>query len=349
MKTKLRSILSLSLGTLLILSLLCGCGSKAASTEASSSVAVNNSSYGYTGSAEPDYFYTDDAYYDEAYYEKPSENYDYYAKEEGGAMLSGGGAGEQKAESFDKIIYSGNARVETVEFDSVLERVYAMVDSYGGFLEKSYVSGRDYYSSYYDRGGYRNASFTIRVPREAFQSFTGALEDLGSLTYSSYEAQNISTSYYDTQSREKTYRTEESRLLEMLDKADTVEDMLNIEDRLAMVRYNIESLTTTLNNWDSKISYSTVYLDVQEVRELTKETPITRTFGEELVQSVKESVEWLWQALQDGTIFVISAIPLLIIPAIIVVVIVLVIRSRKRKKAAKKAAAQQESGTEVDR
>ena len=351
MKQKSRSILCLSLAVLLIAALLCGCGAKSANRD---SAAVNggamtaSSSMNFAPSApteaESYYYASDDAYYDMA-----ASDYDYYEKADGGsAMLSGSGSGSgepAKAETFDKIIYSGNARVETVDFDNVLERIYGMVDAYGGFLEGSYITGKDYYSSYYDRPNYRNASFTIRVPREAFRSFTGSLEELGNLTYTSYEAQNISTSYYDTQSRLKTYRTEEERLLEMLNKADTVEDMLNIEDRLAMVRYNIESLTTTLTNWDSKINYSTLYLEVQEVKELTKETPITRTFGEELVQSVKDSLEWLGQAIKDGTIFIVSAIPLLVIPAIVVVIVILAVRSRKRKKKEKIS----ENDVEVDR
>lgn len=347
MKQKTRSILCLSLSVLLVAALLCGCGAKSESRDSAavsggSMTASSNAGYAPAAPTEAESYYyaLDDAYYDMA-----ASDYEYYEKADSGAMLSGSGGEPAKAETFDKIIYSGNARVETVDFDNVLERIYGMVDGYGGFLESSYITGKDYYSSYYDRASYRNASFTIRVPREAFRSFTGSLEELGNLTYSSYEAQNISTSYYDTQSRLSTYRTEEERLLEMLNKAENVEDMLNIEDRLAMVRYNIESLTTTLTNWDSKINYSTLYLEVQEVKELTKETPITRTFGEDLVQSVKDSLEWLGQAIKDGTIFIVSAIPLLIIPAIVIVVVILIIRSRKRKEKEKIT----ENDVEVDR
>lgn len=348
MKQKFRSVLCLSLTVLLIAALLCGCGSKSAGRDsaAMNGGAVASSTAGYApaapSEAESYYYASDDAYYDMA-----ASDYDYYEKtDSGNAMLSGSGNGETaKADTYDKIIYSGNARVETVDFDNVLERIYGMVDGYGGFLESSYITGKDYYSSYYDRASYRNASFTIRVPREAFRSFTGSLEELGNLTYTSYEAQNISTSYYDTQSRLSTYRTEEERLLDMLNKAENVEDMLNIEDRLAMVRYNIESLTTTLTNWDSKINYSTLYLEVQEVKELTKETPITRTFGEDIVQGVKDSLEWLGEAIKNSIIFVASAIPVLIIPAVIVVVVILCIRARKRKKMEKVS----ENDVEVDR
>ena len=340
MKKNLCRVLCLTFCVLLLAAMFCGCAAKNAAADtamtATGSMAAMNT-YAKT-EAYPmeapameaaDYYYDDGGWYEEAepYYDDYS-----YSAGGGNAMLSGSGESTARAETFDKIIYSGNARIESVEFDQVLEDIYGLVDSYGGFLESSYVTGKDYYTSYYGGAAYRNASFTIRVPRDAFRSFTGSLENLGNLTYSSYEAQNITSSYFDTQSRLDTYRTEEERLLDMLNKADNVEDMLNIEDRLASVRYNIESLTTTLTNWDSKINYSTLYLEVQEVKELTKETPITRTFGEDLVQSVKDSCAWLVQAVKNSIIFILSAIPVLIIPAIIVVAVILIIRARKRKK-----------------
>ena len=100
------------------------------------------------------------------------------------------------------------------------------------------------------------------------------LNTLGNVTYKTSGIQNITVEYTDTESRLKAYRTEEERLLVMLEKAETVEDMLNIEDRLSLrCATASESLTSTLMNWDSLISYSTVTLQITEVSRIT---PITR-------------------------------------------------------------------------
>ena len=272
-----------------------------------------------------------------AYYEAYDDYSLEYSSEENHESLVTGNSGANgettaRADAFDKIIYTGSANVETIRFEETIEKVYALIDEYGGFVENSYVTGKDYSTTYYNRPSYRNASFTIRVPRDSFQSFTGALETLGNLTRSSVQAQNITSSYFDTQSRLSTYRTEEERLLDMLSKADTVEDMLNIEDRLASVRYNIESLTTKLTNWDSAINYSTLELNISEVKELTQETPITRTFGQDIVERFRSSCQWLLQAMKSGVLFFISALPVLLIPIIIVVVILLIIRAKRRNK-----------------
>jgi hypothetical protein len=155
-----------------------------------------------------------------------------------------------------------------MEFDDTIEQVYEMMDTYGAFIESSNISGANYESSYYGYQTYRTAQFTIRVPKENYTEMTNGLSALGNVTDSRSNAQNITTQYTDTEARLVTYETEEERLLAMLEKAETVEDMIAIETRLSEVRYQIESLTSTLKNWHNQIEYSTVTLYIQEVDEL---------------------------------------------------------------------------------
>ncbi len=320
-----RRWLGIVLAAVMVMAVFSGCGS----STTSSSFEVNSKG----GASAPMAAAMSDSY---SYAAEQAEWYDYDAS--GGSGMTANGAYDAgkgdaaRAETYDKIIYSGSANVETIHFDETVDQVYALINRYGGFLESSYVTGRDYSSQYYDRGSYRSAEFVIRVPRDYFASLRGDLGTLGNVTYSSVEAQNITSAYRDTQSRLETYRVEEERLLDMLKKAEYVDDMLSIEDRLSSVRYQIESLTTSLTNWDSKINYSTMRISVQEVKELTEEKPITRTFGDDLLAGIQESLDWLGEAGKNIVIFIASAIPLLIIPAIIVVIVVLIIRSKRKKR-----------------
>ena len=88
--------------------------------------------------------------------------------------------------------------------------------------------------------------------------------------------ENVTSQYYDTQARLTAYQTQEARLLEMMEKAETVEDIITIEEKLTDLRYRIESLQSTLKNWDRQVSYSTISLDVEEVQEYTPETPAAK-------------------------------------------------------------------------
>ncbi len=338
-KRWIRSVLA----ALLFLILLTGCGrtiSGMSSGKATAPAAVNGAAdtAAYKGYApyEEGFYYSDYSDSGEDYLAPEAMEAAPYDRAGGG--MAGSPAGDSnRADTQDKIIYSGSANVETIRFDETVEQIYNMIERHQGFLESAYITGRDYNSQYYDRSSYRNAQFVIRVPREQFSALRSDLDTLGNVTVSSVEAQNITSAYRDTESRLKTYRVEESRLLEMLDKAEFVEDMLNIEDRLSNVRYQIESLTTTLTNWDSKVNYSTMNLTVQEVKELTVEKPIAHTFGEDLRDGIQSSLDWLAQAGKDTVIFLASALPMLVIPAILILVIVLVIRSCQRKKRKNKA------------
>jgi hypothetical protein len=322
-----RKIAALALALLMLTFLLTGCGGGGGSKTEAAYAYDANSSGSYMKAVAP--AMADAAPGGGAYYDGDYE----YPGEESEALMSGSDdSAAARAETFDKIIYSGSANVETIHFEESVEKVYALIGEYGGFIESSYVTGKDYSTTYYNRPAYRTASFTIRVPRDSFQAFTGALESLGNLTRSSVQAQNITSSYYDTESRLNTYRTEESRLLDMLSKADTVEDMLSIEDRLASVRYSIESLTTTLTNWDSKINYSTLELSISEVKELTQETPITHTFGQEIGERFRSSCQWLLGAFKGGFLFFISALPIVLGPIVIVVIVLLIIRAKRHNK-----------------
>lgn len=343
---KKRGIITV-LSAVLLLAFLAGCGSVAAGTR-SKTAEVPAMKNAYTDAAAGKAYapQSEAVSYAEngAWFSEPAE--ESFSEYNGGITDTPSGE-NSRADTYDKIIYSGSANVETVRFDETVDQIYEMIDRYQGFLESAYVTGRDYNSQYYDKHNYRNAEFVIRVPRESFTAMRGDLDQLGSVTYSSVEAQNITSAYRDTESRLKAYRVEESRLLDMLDKAEYVEDMLNIEDRLSNVRYQIESLTTTLTNWDSKVNYSTMRLTVQEVKELTVEKPIARTFGDDIREGVQSSLDWLGQAGKDIVIFIVSALPLLVIPAVLAVIIVLVVRAHNRKKR-KIAALHQTNDVKVD-
>lgn len=232
----------------------------------------------------------------------------------------------------EKMIYSAWANIETLEFDETLQKTDEMISSFGGFIESSSVTGVDYRSSYYGYSVTRTAEYCIRVPAANYAGMNDALSTLGNVTYRTSAADNVTTQFYDVESRLKTYRTEEERLLSMLEKAETVEDMLAIEDRLSTVRYQIESLTTSLNSWQRQVDYSTINLVIYEVFELTQEPVVQKTYWQELsgaLENTMNAMAWFFKQL---LIIVLCAIPVLAMPGAIALV-VWRITARKRKKA----------------
>ena len=253
-----------------------------------------------------------------------------------------GAESEAPSENPDKIIYSADVTVETTAFDETIGQVSALVEEFGGWIEASSVSGSNYYQKARGTASTRDASFTLRIPSGRFQELMDSLSGLGNIPYSHIYTENVTAQYYDVQAHLKAYQTQETRLLEMMELAETVEDVITIEDRLTELRYQIESLQSRLNNWDRRVSYSTIALSVKEVREYTPEEKVNPTFGEELAQALKDGLENAGQFLKDLLVLLVEALPvlLLLIPIVWLVIWLLI---RIIRKIAGKAAAKREA------
>jgi len=299
---------------LLCVLLLCGCGGAAKSAEAQAAPAA-----------------ADRGHMEEAVeMEAPAE--------EAKAMATGGiansesggtAAGEMQAE---KIIYSANAMIETTEYDATVEGVYAMVERYGGFVQSSSISGSDYYSVARGRQNLRYASFTVRIPSENFETLTSSLSELGNVPYCNTYSENVSAQYYDVQSRLTAFKTQEARLLEMLEIAETVEDLLAIQQQLTEVQYEIDSLQSTLTNYDRRISYSTVDIEVQEVEEYTEQPVVQLSYWQKMGRGFMRSLENVGDFFTDSLLWFVSSLPALITWAAAITAIVFVGKRVKIKR-----------------
>jgi hypothetical protein len=216
-----------------------------------------------------------------------------------------------------KIIYSAEANIETVNFDSTIEEIYAMLDTYGAFIETSYVGGRGYADSYAGRKTYRSASFALRVPKESFSAMTDSLSDIGNLLSFSSKAENISAQYTDAESRLKAYRTEESRLLDMLSAVNDVESLIAFESRLSDVRYEIESLTSRIRDWQNQIDYSPVYLYINEVEQLQEQTKLDRSYAQELGDGFSATLRGIGSFFREAFRLAVAALPVIFLLAVI--------------------------------
>jgi hypothetical protein len=247
--------------------------------------------------------------------------------------------------STDKIVYSGNATIETTAFDDTIERFEELVKSLGGFVEFSYVSGKPIIPEVKGTDGvyrpmytaYRSATFTVRIPAVAFEGAKSTLGTLGNVTSLTSSAVNITAQYTDNEARLVMYRTEETRLNILLERADTIADIMSIESRLAQVQYEIESLETSKRNMDSQVSYSTLSVNIAEVEKYTETEQPHRTYWQQIGDALRDSIKaigrffaWLGKAI-------VAILPVLLIIAVVVLILVALVKSRRKRKAKKYA------------
>lgn len=179
-----------------------------------------------------------------------------------------------------KLIRTVNMSVETREFETVMGTLEQRITELGGYIESMETYNGSVYSSYRSN---RSASMTARIPAEKLSGFLGEVSEISNVTRRSENVQDVTLEYVDMASHKKTLQAEHDRLLELMEQAESIEDIITIEQRLSNVRYQIESMESQLRTYDNKVDYSTVYLDVSEVQELT---PVQK--------------ETLWQRISGG-------------------------------------------------
>jgi hypothetical protein len=159
--------------------------------------------------------------------------------------------------------------------------------------------------------------------------FVGHVEDATNILSSSEKAEDVTLKYSATESRLKALETEEARLLELLAKAATLNDLLTLESKLADVRQELETVKSQLKLYDSLIDYGTITLTITEVKEYTEvveeEEP---TAWERISTGFVKSLKGVWTILTEIFIFLVVALPYLVIPGVIVIAILVIRKNR---------------------
>lgn len=235
------------------------------------------------------------------------------------------GSGESavlpEASSTRKIIYTSQLDVETRDFDSSHTLLRSTATELGGYLESSSCYGSA-------ENGNRCTDDTYRIPAAHYQEFLNSVGDIGSITYRSEQTEDITSRYVDVQARIDSLEAQRTRLQQLRDQADTLEDLLTIESQLSEVQYQLESYTAQRTLYDDQVDYCTVTVSLSEVQAYT---PVN-TFSSRLSGAFGESLHGFVRFWQDLAILLVYALPYLAVLAILAVLLIFAAKRLPRKK-----------------
>ena len=287
----MKKYLSLLLALMLLLSVLTGCGGSSSAAQ-------------------------DMAVMEEAAAEAPAS----MAGGTNGTLTSTAESGSSAVPESRKWIITVYMSAETEDLDSMTAALDAHITAMNGYVEDQHI----YNGSSYSSRRYRSASLTIRIPAEDVDNFTEEVSGIANVVSQEKNLEDVTLSYVATESRMTALQTEEARLLEFMEQAETMSDLLEIEARLTDVRYELESVTSQLRTYDNQINYATIHLDIEEVQEYTPvEEP---TLWERISTGFTDSLEGLWESLQDLLVGIVVAAPFLLVYGGVALVIFLIIR-----------------------
>lgn len=199
-----------------------------------------------------------------------------------------------------------NVEKTKVEVDKICKQLGAYSSS----------EGQDRYG---DNLNYRH---TIRVPAERFDTLVQELEKLAIKVESKdINTRDVTEEFIDVETRLKTKKELESRYLEILKQARSVEEVLSVEREIGNVRSEIESMEGRLNYLKNRVSFST--LNVNYYQQIESDFG----FGSRFIQSFGNG----WRNLLSFLIGLMSLWPFILL---IGAGTWLLIKRRNRKKTA---------------
>lgn len=241
-----------------------------------------------------------------------------------------------------KLIRKIYLSTETEDMDPLLAAIDSKVSALGGYMESREVYTGSRYASYDSR---RHADLVIRIPKDKLDEFVAHVGKESNITSSNETSDDVTLTYVAVQSRMTALQKEEARLLELIDKAANLSELLELEKRLTEVRTDLENVTSQLLLYDNLVDFGTIEISISEVQKLT---PVQEPgFFNRIGSGFMESLRNLWTFLKELAIFLVVASPYLVTIGAVAFVTVLIIRLSIRRKRAAKSKKQPPFNTEV--
>ena len=250
-------------------------------------------------------------------------------QDDAGTIVGGNGTftSTSTVQRQDKIIYKVSMEVETKEFDILIDNINEKIEELEGYVESSNVSGR----SYYYNNDLRRAKIVARIPKDSLDSFTDNISEIANVINSTSDTENVTLQYVDIESRKKSLEIEQERLWALLEKEETIEDIITLESRLSSIRYELQNYESTLRTYDNQVEYSTVTLSIYEVERTSPSTEEVKTVGNRIKTGFSDTMYNISEGLKNFAVWFVVNLPYIIIWAVIITVAVFVIKRIVKK------------------
>ena len=241
--------------------------------------------------------------------------------EESGFVAGNRGIGERK------VILKGNVTVDVEDIKESEDRIRQHIRGINGFIDNA--------SLHTDSKGEIMAIYmTVRLPQIFFdQTMLFLEEDLGKLVSKNQRSSDVTMQYVDMEARLNNLTRQETRYTEILEKAETVEEILQIERELVRIRGDIESLTAQFNHLKDRVDFSTIEITL---RQTILATPGVTAAGfegawERAITAFTVSLNLLINAAASFFVFFFAALPFTIALLALLLLAYSILKKRKQK------------------
>lgn len=222
-----------------------------------------------------------------------------------------------------KIIKDGNLSIKTND----LNKSKALIDN---ILKK--ING--YYETENFNNEYDLKSFNlkIRIPSQRFEKLITEIEEgENEIIDKSINTRDVTSEYFDIESRLSNKRGYLKRYKELLVKANSIKDILAIEEKIRILEEEIESKEGQLKYLSDQIDYSTLDLYIFKEKD-----NIEKNNEDSFLEKALKSLGNGWKLIVDFLLWLVSIWPFIIISSILTIGIRKYLKKRALKNLNKK-------------
>ena len=224
-----------------------------------------------------------------------------------------------------KIIRNASLSLETENYSSFMTAFEQKTNQYGAYI--TYLSA---YTNSLSKSENKDAHISVMVPAEKLDDFLTELGTVAVIDSKEISVNDVTDSYADVDGKIKALETEEKSLLALLEKADKLEDIIKIQDRLSEVRGSLETNRAQLKNYDEQIAYSKADIYVCEVGRVSAKS--NGSFSQEVKTKFVNSLYNLGNAFENIAVFILGASPYILLIALVAAAAVLITKAVKKKR-----------------
>lgn len=218
-----------------------------------------------------------------------------------------------------KLITTVDMDVETEEFDAMYSEIERRAKELGGYIEYSSMITNSY-------NGLKTGYLRIRITEENLDSFVTMIDSEGNVISKGRNVEDITLTYVDTESRKTVYEEEMKLLTQMMEEAEDMETLLQIESRLSVVRADVEAMESQLRIYDNLCNFATLNISIEEVEVYTPVETKEQTVFEKMGQGFVKNLKGVGKFLESFAIFIVVNIPVFVLLGFFAFIIIMIIK-----------------------
>ena len=219
-----------------------------------------------------------------------------------------------------KIIQNADLNLQVKDVPAAVDKILELNKQNGGYTVNSHI---------YKNENRISANLAVKVPQQKLNSFLATVAEFGEVTNKTITTEDVTEEYYDAEARLKVLTAKEARLLDLMNKAGNITDIISIENELSQTRSEIEVLTGRLKYLSNATDYSLISINLQQAIPGALKTP-QGTVGK-AVQGLITSLNQLINFTGNLVVFLFVLLPWAIVLGLLALLIRYVYKKRKAR------------------